>query len=164
MHPDKYLRPDGFNLAFYHRFWSLIGGDDFHTCTKRLAEGRFWDYFNHTHIILIPKYEVSSSMRDLRLMSLCNILYKIIANVLANRLKLVLNKLISSTQSIFVTGWSIIDNVLVAFEIIHHMKRKSMAVFMRWLWRLTYMQSLRSSRLGLFEMCFAQNGVWWKMY
>ena len=63
-------------------------------------------------------------MTDLRPIALCNVLCKILAKVLANRLKDVLPGSISENQSAFVPGRSISDNVLVAFEIIHHMKRK----------------------------------------
>lgn len=51
-------------------------------------------------------------------------LYKILAKILANRLKVILPGIISEHQSGFVPGRNISDNVLVAFETIHHMKRK----------------------------------------
>lgn len=63
-------------------------------------------------------------MKDLRPIELCNILYKIIPKVLANRLTTVLPHLISENQSAFVKNRSITDNVLIAFEMIHHMSRK----------------------------------------
>lgn len=63
-------------------------------------------------------------MHDLRHISLFNVLYKIIAKVLANRLKSVLPRIVLETQLAFIQGRSITDNVIVAFEIIHHMKRK----------------------------------------
>lgn len=61
-------------------------------------------------------------MTDLRPIFLCNVIYKIISNVLANRLKVVLPMCISAEQSAFVASGSILDNIMVAIETIHHMK------------------------------------------
>jgi len=52
------------------------------------------------------------------------VVYKIVAKVLTNRLKLVLDKCISDSQSTFVPGRSILDNAMAAIEIIHNMKSK----------------------------------------
>lgn len=63
-------------------------------------------------------------MSDIRPISLCNILYKIISKVLANRLKPILPKIISKEKSAFVEDRSILDNVLLASKVIHHMRSK----------------------------------------
>ena len=58
---------------------------------------------------------------DYRPISLCNILYKIISKVLANRLKKILPSIIIEHQSAFTKNWLISDNILVVFETLHSM-------------------------------------------
>lgn len=63
-------------------------------------------------------------MSQLRHIALCNIVYKICARVLANRLKKIIPQLISPYQSAFVLGRLIIDNSLVANELAHFLNNK----------------------------------------
>ena len=74
--------------------------------------------------MLIPKKEKSTKLPDLRPISLCNIIYKIIAKVLANRLKHVLPSIISVTQSAFILGRMITNNIMISHEVNHYLKRK----------------------------------------
>ncbi|KAL5564999.1 hypothetical protein UlMin_028163 [Ulmus minor] len=60
---------------------------------------------------------------DFRPISLCTVLYKIVSKCLANRLKKSLDSVISECDSAFVGGKLIHDNVLVAFEGIHMMRK-----------------------------------------
>lgn len=64
-------------------------------------------------------------MGDLRPISLCNVAYNIIAKVLANRTKHLLDGLISENQSAFVPGRLITDNIMLAFETHHFLKKKT---------------------------------------
>lgn len=77
-----------------------------------------------TTIVLIPKKQEPTSMAELRPISLCNVTYKIISKVLANRLKQVLGGVILETQSAFVPGRLIVDNTMIAYEVMHYLKRK----------------------------------------
>jgi hypothetical protein len=125
MHPDKAPGPDGFNPAFYQHFWELCGDDIFVAAKEWLERGYFPSSLNETNICLIPKCDRPTSMKDLRPISLCNVLYKMVSKMLANRLKVWLAKCVSEEQSAFLEGRSILDNALIAIEVIHALKRKT---------------------------------------
>lgn len=106
------------------KIWSVLGNDVVATCISWLEAGVFPDGLNCTNVCLIPKVAEPKSMKDLRPISLCNVVYKLISKVLCNRLKLILPKLIDESQSAFVADRSIHDNVIIAFETLHALKNK----------------------------------------
>lgn len=63
-------------------------------------------------------------MGDLRPIALCNVIMKVITKVMANRMKNMLDSVISDTQSAIVPGRLISDNIMVAFEVTHYLKGK----------------------------------------
>lgn len=78
--------------------------------------------FNSTYITIIPKVKQASKMGEFQPISLCNFVYKIVANVLTSRLKSILPPIISPTQYAFVPSRLITDNLIIANETLHYMK------------------------------------------
>ncbi|KAL0355799.1 UNVERIFIED_CONTAM: Retrovirus-related Pol polyprotein from type-2 retrotransposable element R2DM [Sesamum radiatum] len=74
---------------------------------------------NSTLISLIPKVSNPTVVAKFRPISCCNVLYKIITKVLVQRMRTVLDLLISSSQNAFVPGRSIGDNILLAQELFY---------------------------------------------
>ena len=126
MGPTKAPGPDGMNAIFYQKFWHIVGDNIVSIVLELFNTSYMILDLNRTYIVLIPKIKNPIKVFDYKPISLCNVIYKIIANVLANRLKQILPQIISPTQSAFVLGRLITDNVLVAYEALHtmHGRRK----------------------------------------
>lgn len=67
-----------------------------------------------TFITLIPKRPDANEPSHLRPISLYTTLYRVICNILVHRLQLILGDLISPKQGVFIRGWSISDNIMIA--------------------------------------------------
>ena len=80
---------------------------------------------NSTFISLISKIKHPKKVFDYRPISLCNVIYKLISKVLVNRLKKFMASAIPESQSAFLSGRLISNNVLVAFETLHYLKQKT---------------------------------------
>lgn len=118
MHPLKAPGPDGIVAPFYSKFWQLIKA-----CYSNILNGGASPQpINQTHITLIQKKKQSTLPKDFRLISLCNVAFKLVSKCIANRLKHLLPTIISHSQSAFVHGRLITNNALLAFEHFHAMK------------------------------------------
>jgi ribonuclease HI len=121
MAPTKAPGPDGFPAGFFQKNWDVLGEDIIQATLDTLNSGAMPDFLNMTNIALIPKVKNPTKVTEFKPISLCNVLYKVISKVLANRLKKVLMHIISPVQSAFIPGRLITDNVLVAYETLHTM-------------------------------------------
>lgn len=86
--------------------------------------GELDEQLKGTHIALIPNKSNPVHLTYIRPISLCNVIYKIISKVLANKLKQVIDSIISDTYRTFISGRLITDNIMTAFEVMHYMKTK----------------------------------------
>ncbi|KAK4397093.1 putative mitochondrial protein [Sesamum angolense] len=124
MAPLKSPGPDGMPPFFFQKFWHVVR-DDVISNSLQLLNNLILPFgLNHTHIALIPKCKKPTNLSQFRPISLCNVAYKIASKTIANRLKPILDAIISPCQAAFVPGRLITDNVLLAFEVNHYLNTK----------------------------------------
>ena len=118
MPSNKSLGPDGFTSEFFKASWSIIGNDFIVAVQSFFMKGFLPKGLNTTILALIPKKEAAIEIRDYRPISCCNVLYKVISKIIANRLKGTLPQCISPNQSAFVRDRLLVENLLLATEIV----------------------------------------------
>ncbi|KAL0295535.1 UNVERIFIED_CONTAM: putative ribonuclease H protein [Sesamum calycinum] len=123
---DKAPGPDGFSSGFYKAAWPVIGEEVVKAILEFFTTGRLLKQVNTTILALIPKVRLPSLVSDFRPISCCNVLYKVITKIIVQRLRSVLDKMISPSQNAFVPGRSIGDNILLAQEIFSGYNRQGL--------------------------------------
>jgi hypothetical protein len=113
---DKAPGPNGFTMAFFQQCWEVLKADIIAVLIEFHNNGNFEKSLNATFVSLIPKKAGAVEIKDFRPISLIGGMYKIISKVLTNRLKSVLGKIVSHSQSAFIKGRQILDSTLVANE------------------------------------------------
>ncbi|PNY15039.1 cysteine-rich receptor-like protein kinase, partial [Trifolium pratense] len=115
--------PDGINFGFIKDFWVELKGDIMRFLSEFHRNGKLTKGINSTFIALIPKVDSPQKLNDFRPISLVGSLYKILAKVLANRLRLVIGSLISESQTAFVKDRQILDGILIANEVVDEARK-----------------------------------------
>jgi len=115
--------PDGVNLGFIKDFWDILKDDLMRFLSEFHRNGRLAKGINSTFIALIPKVDSPQSLNDFRAISLVGSMYKILAKVLANRLRSMIGSVVLESQSAFIKERQILDGIMVANEIVDEAHR-----------------------------------------
>jgi hypothetical protein len=124
----KAPRPDGMAALFYKKYWNIVGHDICMEVRSLLNGGVMPENWNEMVVVVILKIANPDRLKDLRPISLCNVVYKIASKVISNILKLVLLDIISLNQSALVPGRLITDNVLLTYEMTPYLQNKRTGV------------------------------------
>jgi hypothetical protein len=123
MGPLKAPGPDGSRQGFIKSIGAIMKNDVVATTRKFFLERVLSEGINDTAIVLIPKGNDLEELKDFRLISLCNMIYKLVSKCIVNRLRGIHDEIINPKQSAFVPTRRITDNTLIAFECAHEIQR-----------------------------------------
>ncbi|CAN1177927.1 LINE-1 retrotransposable element ORF2 protein [Linum perenne] len=115
---------DGFCPIFFQRCWQTVGPDFCSFISNCFRRPELIAGINETLITLIPKIHGPITMSDFRPISLCNVGYKSLTKCIANRLKGFMGGLTHPSQTSFVPGRHITDNILIVQEVVHSLSRR----------------------------------------
>ena len=116
--------PDGFNLNFIKESWDILKDDIVAAAANFYDNGFIPKGCNASFVALIPKVKDPVTLEQYRPISLVGALYKILAKVLAGRIKNVLSSVIDECQSAFLKNRGILDSVLLANEVVEDLRRE----------------------------------------
>jgi hypothetical protein len=125
MKANKAPGPNGFSTDFFKAAWSVVGSDVVAAIKGFFLSGLLLKEVNATILTLVPKKINPSSMGDFRPIACCNVIYKCITKIIANRMLPLLGDLVSINQSAFIPNRSIFENVLLAQEIVRNYHKET---------------------------------------
>ncbi|XVE56937.1 hypothetical protein DITRI_Ditri04bG0050900 [Diplodiscus trichospermus] len=123
---DKSPGPDGYTACFFKKAWSVVGDDIVKAVLHFFHASKLIPAVNSTIVVLVPKCDHPTNLKDFRPISCCTVIYKCFTKILA-RIKKHLLAVISANQSAFIKRRSITDNVLLAQELVRGYNRSSIS-------------------------------------
>ncbi|KAL9689657.1 hypothetical protein QQ045_010046 [Rhodiola kirilowii] len=135
---DKAPGPYDFSSSFFKRNWGILGKEICDGVRHCLRHNALPNGMNATNITLIPKSSQACRPEDYRPISCCNVTYKIVASLLAGRLKDILPDIVNPAQGAFVKDRSIVGNICLAQQLLNGYGRKNISERVAWkidLWK-----------------------------
>ncbi|RVW34155.1 Transposon TX1 uncharacterized 149 kDa protein [Vitis vinifera] len=131
---DKAPGPDGFTVAFWQECWDFVKEEVVDLFKEFYEHGSFAKCLNTTFLVLIPKKGGAEELGDFRPISLLGGLFKLLAKVLANRLKKVLDRVVSVDQNAFLDIEKVYDSINWKFLMKVLRKMAFGSRWMEWMW------------------------------
>lgn len=111
--------PDGYSTEFFIASWPVIGPEVTEAILEFFRSSCLLKQWNAANLVLIPKKLNASLPSDFRPISCLNTIYKVISKLLASRLKEILPIMVSNSQSAFLPGRLLAENVLLATDLVN---------------------------------------------
>ncbi|XP_039048777.1 uncharacterized protein LOC120189611 [Hibiscus syriacus] len=124
---NKAPGPDGYSPQFFKHSWPIIGEDVVAAIKHFFHHSTMLHAFNATTIILVPKIHNPSKVKDFRPISCCSVIYKVVSKILVKRLSGLLLDIISLNQTVFIKGISIVENTILAQELVKGYNKKNIS-------------------------------------
>ncbi|XP_056848360.1 uncharacterized protein LOC130498784 [Raphanus sativus] len=119
--------PDGYSAEFFTACWSIIGPEVTDAILEFFRSGKLLKQWNAANLVLIPKKPNASHPSEFRPISCLNTVYKVISKLLATRLQEILPLMVSKSQSAFLPGRLLAENVLLATDLVNGYNRETLS-------------------------------------
>lgn len=111
----------------FKHYWEEIGTEIIEAVLEFFASGKLLRSINCTTVTLVPKVASPTYVKEYRSIACCTTLYKVIAKILTEKLKIVVDYVVGPAQSAFIEGRNILDNVILAHELVKGYTQKGVS-------------------------------------
>ncbi|XP_048502930.2 uncharacterized protein LOC125498714 [Beta vulgaris subsp. vulgaris] len=122
---DKAPGLDGYSSYFFKQSWDTVGTSVIEAIQDFFRSGKILREVNVIAITLIPKVKTPAAVGDFRPITCCSVIYKTITKLIYSELGKILPDLVSQTQGAFISGRSIIRNILLCQDLVKRFNRSN---------------------------------------